>query len=133
MIYDGVVMKDDKSKQLYLFIYDPDINMVKDGISISENKCYNNMRTNQMMVVNVNFKDGTKDVENIDLDEFIHGDKYGENNIFILIHDLSLFSASDNENNNPLTLDYLVKEGSLNRSIIDCIEIVKNEKTTNDK
>ena len=126
MIYDGVVMRDDKSKQLYLFIYDPDINMINDGISISENKCYDNMKNNQMMVVNVNFKDGTKDVQNIDLDEFIHGDKYGENNIFILIHDLSLFSASDNENNNPLTLDYLLKEGTLNQSIIDCIEITKN-------
>ena len=132
MIYDGVVMRNSKSEQLYLFVFDPDINMVKDGISISDHECYKTMRDDQMMVVNVNFKDGTKDVENIDIDEFIHGDKYGDNNIFILIHDLSLFSVKDDKNKS-LTLDDLLNAGSLNQSIIDCIEILKNNVVTNDE
>ena len=68
----------------------------------------------------------------VDLDDFIYGDKYGENNIFILIHDLLLFSVSDDENK-PLILDDLVKTGSLNLSIIDIIGIAKNNLITNDE
>ena len=131
MIYDGSIMRDSKTKQLYLFIFDAETNMVKDGISISDHACYKDMRDDQMMVVNVSFKDGTKDVE-VDLDDFIYGDKYGENNIFILIHDLLLFSVSDDENK-PLILDDLVKTGSLNLSIIDIIGIAKNNLITNDE
>lgn len=129
MIYNGAVMKGSKNKQLYLFILDPDSNTIKDGINISEHKCYKNMRIDQLMIVDVTFKDGTKNIENIDLDEFIYGDQYGINNIFILIHDLSLFSVTDKENNKSLTLEDLVKNGELNNSILECIEIVKNNKT----
>ena len=82
MKYDGVVIRFDK---LYLFILDPDTDMIRDGITISEHDCYKDMKEDQLMVVSVIFKDGTLEIDKIDLDEFIHGDKYGDNNINIII------------------------------------------------
>jgi len=93
MRYDGVVIKID---ELYLFLIDPETNEVKDGINISDHECYNDMKENQLMVVNVSIKDGTLEIDNVDLDEFIHGDSYGKLDTFIYIHDIMLYSIKKN-------------------------------------
>ena len=67
MKYDGVVIR---IEELFLFILDPDTNKIRDGINISDHKCYDDLKENQLMVVNVVFKDGTQEIDKIDLEEF---------------------------------------------------------------
>jgi hypothetical protein len=128
MKYDGVVTRIDKL--LYLFLLDTDSMEIKDGINISEHEVYKNMTDEQLMVVDVIFKDGTMELDKIDLDEFIHGDSYGENNIFIHIQDKKLISIGFKENDEKVTLKDIIDKGELNNVAIECIELIKNEQNT---
>lgn len=125
MIYDGVVIRIDK---LYLFILNPETNKIMDGINISEHECYKDMREDQLMVVKVEFKDGTLTIDNIDLDEFIHGDSYGSTDIFIYIKDVELFTIYKKTKKRVLTLKELIDKGNLNEIAFDCIKNSKNNK-----
>ena len=128
MKYDGVVIRIDK--QLYLFVLDPDTVTVMDGINISDHECYKEVKGDKLMVVDVTFRDGTLELDDLDLDEFIHGDSYGENDIFIKIHDIMLFSISKEDSIKRISLVELIEKGELNVIAIDCIEkskeLVKN-------
>ena len=117
MKYDGIVVKIDV---LYLFILDPDTKQMRDGINISDHKCYDNLKNDQIMVVNVIFKDGTREIDKIDLDEFIYGDSYGVYNTFLCIYDLNLFSIKDKVEN-------IIRLGGLNDVALNCIELSKNK------
>lgn len=122
MIYDGVVIRLD---DLYLFLLDPDKNEIVDGINISEHECYKDMLENQIMVVDVTIKDGTKEIDKVDLDEFIHGDSYGKYDTFIYIHDVQLYSIDRKIGTKKVSLEQLIKKGELNNIAIDCIESAK--------
>jgi hypothetical protein len=128
MIYDGVVLRIEK--QLYLFVLDPDTFTIMDGINISDHECYKEVKGDKLMVVDVTFRDGTLELDDLDLDEFIHGDSYGENEIFIKIHDIMLFSISKEDSIKRISLVELIEKGDLNVIAIDCIEkskeLVKN-------
>lgn len=119
MNYDGVIIKLD---ELFLFLFDPDEKVIKDGINISEHECYKDLNDNQLMVVDVVFKDGTIDIEKIDLDEFIYGDTYGRHDVFIYIKDKMLFYMNDNKK-----LKDIIDDGGLNELAIDVISYSKNE------
>ena len=118
MKYDGVVIKID---ELYLFILDPDTNKIRDGINISNHKCYDNLKEDQLMVVNVIFKDGTQEIDKIDLDEFIYSDMYGEHDIFLYIYDIVQFSIFDDKLQQNINLRKILDDGKLNDIAIDCI------------
>ena len=130
MKYDGVVINLD---QLYLFILNPDTNAIMDGINISEHECYKDMRKDQLMVVNVSIKDGTKELDNIDLEEFIYGDSYGKFDTFIYIHDIMLFSIGDKKNiDRNVSLEEIIKSGDLNKMALSCIESAKTKIESDD-
>ena len=123
MKYDGVVAKFD---DLYLFILNPKTLKIMDGISLSNHKCYDDLNQNQLMVVEVIFKDGTQEIENIDLEEFIYGDSYDRHSIFIAIYDINLFSISDKKNSKKiLSLEQIARNGELTNIAIDCINLTK--------
>lgn len=119
MKYDGVVAIIDKL--LFLFIFDPDLLEIRDGINISDNICYKDMTENQLMVVSVIFKDGTEEIDNIDLDEFIYGDIYGKYDTFIYIQDLLLYSIND-------SIVDIIKKGDFSKIVTSIIQEVKNNK-----
>jgi len=114
MTYDGVVIR--LNELLYLFLLDPDSNKIRDGINISEHDCYKDLRQNQLMVVGVIFKDGTQNIDKIDLDEFIYGEDYGRYDTFLYIHDVSLYSIVES-----MKLEELIEKGELNDIAIECI------------
>lgn len=126
MKYDGVVIKLDSL--LYLFLLNPDENVIMDGINISEHECYKDLKDDQLMVVEVTFKDGTEEIDKIDLDEFIHGDSYGRHDTFIYIYDILLFSISETYKNKNLSLEKVIKKGELDNVAIACINSAKMEK-----
>lgn len=128
MKYDGVVIRFDS---LYLFVLDPDTNKIMDGINISEHDCYKELKEDYLMVVDVTFKDGTQEIDKIDLDEFIHGDSYGQHDTFIYIHDIMLYSIGSNEGVN-ITLDDLIREGEIDKVAISCIEDSKKQLKTDE-
>lgn len=123
MIYDGVVIR---IKQLYLFILDPISKNIMDGINISEHECYKDMTDEQLMVVQVEFKDGTLTIDDLDLDEFIHGNSYGRTDIFIYIKDILIFTINKKINNENYTLMNLIDNGYLGDIAIECINTSKN-------
>ena len=124
MKYDGVVIR---FNNLYLFVYDPDKMEIRDGIVITEHECYKEMKNDQLMVVEVIFRDGTQELDQIDLDEFIYGDTYGMHDIFLEIYDIMLFSINDKKDKKRfVSLDEIAKKGELSSLAIECINIVKN-------
>ena len=124
MKYDGVVIR---FNNLYLFVYDPDKMEIRDGIVITEHECYKEMKDDQLMVVEVIFRDGTQELDQIDLDEFIYGDSYGIHDTFLEIYDLMLFSINDNKDKKRfVSLDEIAKKGELGSIAIECINKVKN-------
>lgn len=116
MKYDGVVINLD---DLYLFILNPDTDEIMDGINISYHDCYKDLKNNQLMVVNVVFKDGTQEIDKIDLEDFIYNNN-GKHDIFLYIHDILLFSIKHEEYKN-LTLKELIDKGDLNNIAKECI------------
>jgi len=129
MKYDGVVIRFSKESNLYLFILDPDSKELQDGINISEHRSYQDMNQNQLMVTEVTLKDGTEEMDKIDLQEFIHGDSYGRYDVFIHIKDIMLYSIGENENfGSNITLEKIAKRGNLSEVAINCIEISKQRK-----
>ena len=116
MKYDGVVIRFD---QLFLFLLDPETKKLQDGKAISDHERYSDLTNEQLMVVSVEFKDGTKDVDVIDLYDFVHGDKYGVHNIFIKINDVLLYSIS--EKNSKLSLLEIAQRGELGDVAVNCI------------
>lgn len=117
MKYDGVVLRIDDN--LFLFVLNPDTKNLTDGVNISAHECYDNLKKNQLVVVNTIFKDGTEEIEKIDLDEFIHGDKYGKYDTFILISDVITYTIP--------TLSNMLKKGELNMVGKTCIDDSKND------
>lgn len=126
MRYDGVVLR--VNDILYLFILDPDTNKIRDGINISDHECYKDLNDDKIVVVNVLFKDGTKDIDKIDLDEFIYGDTYGRYDTFILISDVITYLINTDE----FSLERMIGDGKLNELSLSCIDnsrkiILKND------
>jgi len=122
MKYDGVVIRID---ELYLFVFDPDKKIITDGINISDHVCYKDLTDDNLMVVEVIFKDGTEELEKVDLDEFIYNiSSGGENhNTFIYIQDKMLFSMD----NKRINIRELIDKGELNDIAINCIGASKND------
>ena len=133
MIYDGIVIKvEKKSKdQLYLFFLDPKSNELSDGINISDHKVYDNIRYDQIMVVHISLKDGTLELDKIDLEEFIHGDKYGREDIFLYIQDILLYNIDSEinlfKNKIDITAEQIVKKGEMNDLALELIEKSKED------
>jgi hypothetical protein len=123
MKYDGVVIRIEK--KLFLFVLNSDTYTMTDGINISDHECYKDVKGDQLMVVDVTFRDGTLELDDLDLDDFIHGDTYGENDIFIKIHDIMLFSIGKEDSIKRISLVELIEKGDLNVIAIDCIEKTK--------
>jgi hypothetical protein len=123
MKYDGVVCR--LNKELYLFILNPDENMIMDGMNISEHECYNNLKDDQLMVVNVIFKDGTEELDNIDLESFIYDDVYDRNSVFLHIRDILLYSIG--KKNQVISLKDIVDGDDFNKIAIECIENSKSD------
>ena len=85
------------------------------------------MKDDQLMVVEVIFRDGTQELDQIDLDEFIYGDSYGIHDTFLEIYDLMLFSINDKKDKKRfVSLDEIAKKGELGSIAIECINKVKN-------
>lgn len=124
MKYDGVVIRID---ELYLFIFNPETKKIMDGINISDHDCYKDLKDDKLVVVKVSIKDGTQEIENIDLEEFIHGDSYGRLDTFIYIHDILTFSFKSNDSSEFVSLRELIDNGDLNNVAIECIETSKNK------
>lgn len=126
MKYDGVVSR--LIGELFLFVLDPDTNKIMDGINISEHECYKDIKNDQLMVVNVIFKDGTQDIDKIDLEEFIHGDSYGRHDTFIYIYDVMLYSIKDSRiGDEKLSLEDVIRKGEIDEVAISCIKSAKKE------
>lgn len=130
MKYDGAVIKIDDL--LYLFLLDYKTNSIKDGINISEHECYKDIKYNQLMVVEVEFKDGTEVIDDIDLDEFIYGDTYGRSDVFLYIKDILLFNISKETDKEQISIYELVENGELTTIITNCINHSKNNINTNE-
>lgn len=127
MKYDGVVIRIDT--QLYLFILDSKENEIKDGINISEHICYKDLKNDQLMVVTVIFMDGTKEIDEIEnLEDFIHSEGFTRHDIFIKIHDVALFSITD-ENEKSESLKKIIRKGKLTNIATECIELSKKQIT----
>ena len=118
MIYKGLVSRIDND--LFLFIHDPEKNIMKDGFIISDHVCYKELKKDQIMTVEVLFKDGTLELDDIDLDEFIHGTNYGRNDIFINIKDILLFTLN-------VDLKKEIKKGNFNDIAHDLFNYDVNE------
>jgi hypothetical protein len=133
MIYDGIVIKVEKKPkdQLYLFFLDPESNNLSDGINISDHKVYDNIRYDQIMVVHISLKDGTLELDKIDLEEFIHGDKYGREDIFLYIQDILLYNIDSEinlfKNKIDITAEQIVKKGEMNDLALELIEKSKED------
>lgn len=128
MIYNGIVTK--LSGKLYLFILDPDNDTMTDGMNISEHKCYKNLENNQLWVVEVEFCDGTLTLEKIDLDEYIYGDKYGDNNIFLHIKDIQLFTY-EKDNGEIFSMENdVIRGGKFNDLSLELINKAKELRNT---
>ena len=131
MKYDGVVIKN--NLHLYLFILDPEKDTITDGVNISEHECYKDLSLTDIMVVTVEFKDGTKEIDDFDLHEFVYGDKYGKYDTFIYIHDIALYSYINDDPNVNLddvpTLSTLIKSGEFVNIAKQCITESKNDDT----
>ena len=125
MKYDGVVIRMRKSEdKLFLFLLNPDNNELMDGINISEHDCYKDLRDTQLMVVDVVFKDGSEELEKVDLEEFIYGETYGRYDTFLYIQDKTLYSIGENcsENEeNLVSLESIAEKGDLGKVAINCI------------
>jgi hypothetical protein len=133
MTYDGIVIKVEKKPkdQLYLFFLDPESNNLSDGINISDHKVYDNIRYDQIMVVHISLKDGTLELDKIDLEEFIHGDKYGREDIFLYIRDILLYNIDSEinlfKNKIDITAEQIVKNGEMNDLALELIEKSKED------
>ena len=125
MKYDGVVIRVD---ELYLFILNPETKKLMDGINISDHECYKDLKNDKLVVVKVSIKDGTQEIESVDLEEFIYGESYGRLDTFIYIHDINMFSFTNNDSSEFVSLKDLISNGDLNNVAIECIETTKNIK-----
>lgn len=129
MLYDGVVAKifDEEEDKIFLFLVDPDTNILKDGVNISdENSIYKDLTYDMLMVVEVMLKDGTKDVK-VDLDDFVNGE-YGQYDIFIHVKDKLSYKLGKNDNEGnvkPRLIPEIVKDGEFESVVLECIENCK--------
>ena len=126
MNYDGVVAKifDDEelADKFFLFLKNPITSEIMDGINISEHQnIYGTLEYNNLMVVSVVLKDGTMELDDVDLEEFIHGDKYGRDDIFLYIQDIILFTIKTSDNPDVKIYD-LLKKGDFSKVANDCIQ-----------
>lgn len=134
MLYDGVVAKifDEEEDKIFLFLVDPDTNMIKNGVNISdETHIYKELTYDMLMVVEVMLKDGTKDVK-VNLDDWVNGE-YGQFDIFIHIKDKLSFKLGKNDekgNIRPRIIPDIVSDGEFEDVVLECIEnskkILKN-------
>ena len=115
----GVIAK--LNNVLFLFTFDPIKRKIMDGINISDHKVYDDMKSDEMSIVDVDFRDGTLSIENFDLEEFIYGDGYGEHNIFMYIQDIFLYKLHD-------TILNIIKNGDFNKIAIECIDVANEER-----
>ncbi|MEI8045843.1 MAG: hypothetical protein WCI92_00585 [Bacteroidota bacterium] len=114
-----IVANEDK---FILFMLDPDTGQISDGVNISDHKnVYVELKYNHIMVVNVDIKDGTSELDNVDLDEFVHGDKYDKSNIFLHIQDIVLYGVKDK------IMD-IINNRNFDKIALDCISKARAEK-----
>lgn len=122
MNYDGVISRLGINKELYLFILNPKTNKIMNGLLISELDCYKELNTNELIVCDVVFKDGTKEDLSFDLDGFILEGKYDLNNIFLSIRNFLLYHINEDLN---ITLEDIIKNGEIDTVAIHCIQNTK--------
>jgi hypothetical protein len=123
MKYDGVIARLGENKDLYLFILNPKTKKMMNGLVISE-KGYDDLLDNDLMVVDVIFKDGTKEVKDFDIDGFIYESKYNLNDIFLSIKNYLMYHI---ENTN-MTLEEIIKNGNIDEVALHCIKNTKDLK-----
>jgi hypothetical protein len=92
MKYDGVVASMDDI--LYLFLLHPLTGKILDGVNITDDMSYKFLKTNQLVVVRVLFKDGTLEMDNFDIEEFVYGEGYGMFDVFLHIEDVSVLTLN---------------------------------------
>lgn len=117
--YYGVVVRMvvENEDKFILFMLDPVTAKISDGVNISDHRhIYEELKYDQVIVVSVAIKDGTLELDNVDLDEFVHGDKYDKSNIFLYIHDIVLYGLKNkimdtfnNRNFDKIALDCICK------------------------
>jgi hypothetical protein len=119
MKFNGVIAK--LNNILYLFTYNTISNKMMDGIHISENKVYDNLKEDEMSIVNVDFRDGTLSIDDFDIEEFIYGNGYGDLNVFMYIQDIFIYKINTKIIN-------LIEKGDFNKIAIECIDVANNDK-----
>lgn len=110
----GLVYRIDN--EVYLSLIDEDI--PSDGIPISEG-IYKSLQDNQISLVNVTIKDGTKIIDDIDINYFVYNEsQQNRENLFYEIVDISLFTFEvtiktivEADGFNGVTKDILNHEG----------------------
>jgi hypothetical protein len=123
-MYDGVVIRID---ELFLFILNTETKKLMDGINISDHECYKDLTDDKLVVVKVSIKDGTQEIEDFDLEEFIYGESYGRLDTFIYIHDIATYSFTNNGSDEFVSLRDLIANGDLNDVAIESIQNSKNK------
>jgi hypothetical protein len=119
MKFNGVIAK--LNNILYLFTYDTIGNKMMDGIHISDNKVYENLKDDELSIVNVDFRDGTLSIDDFDIEEFIYGNGYGDLNVFMYIHDIFIYKMNTKIIN-------IIEKGDFNKIAIECINVADNDK-----
>jgi len=122
MKFDGVVFR--IAENLVLFILDPKTNRIRDGVSISDHDTYKDMKRCQLSVVSVIFKDGTKEINDSNLDDLIDSSMSGTYDTFMSIKDISIYTI---KHDNDDVLSKLYRNGDLNDLLVSCIEDSKNK------
>lgn len=125
MKYDGVIARLGEDKELYLFILNPKTKKMMNGLIISE-KGYDDLMDNDLMVVDVIFKDGTKEVKDFDIEGFVYDHKYNLSDIFLSIKNYLMFHIDYDTTN--MSLEEIIKNGNIDDVAIHCIKNTKDLK-----
>jgi hypothetical protein len=96
-----------------------------DGLIISV-KGYHALSDNDLMVVDVIFKDGTKEVKDFDVDGFIYESKYNLSDIFLSVKKYLMYHI-DYETTN-MSLENIIKNGNIDEVALHCIKNTKDLK-----
>lgn len=107
---------------VYLSLYNPINDSISDGIPITSNP-YESLQDNQVSIVNVIIQDGTKDLLDINIDDFVYNDAIENNsNYFYKIKDLLLFTVEQNT-----TIREICERDEFIDMVKDMIQITLNE------
>lgn len=115
MVFDGVVGK--IKDKIYLFVQNPKTKKVMDGLIISG---YTELEEKNIIVVDVIFKDGTEEDPNFNIVEFIYGDSYDMNDIFLYIKNHMIIYNTE-------SLESLIKTGIIHNFVNNAIKESKKK------